>query len=86
MQESARLVKSSQDDGACFSGMGFVFLGIVLPFGVITMSVLVGLQEIPTTLLYLPITSQLLWDLILRYLILKNGFYNPLVPESRSFS
>jgi formate-dependent nitrite reductase membrane component NrfD len=56
-----------------------VFLGLVLPMGVVIYSLVVGLEETPFILLYLSITFELLGDLFLRYLILKNGFYNPLV-------
>jgi formate-dependent nitrite reductase membrane component NrfD len=56
-----------------------VFLGLVLPIGVVIYSLVVGLEETPFILLYLSITFELLGDLLLRYLILKNGFYNPLV-------
>jgi formate-dependent nitrite reductase membrane component NrfD len=57
-----------------------VLLGLVLPIGVIIYSLVVGLEETPLILLYLSIAFELLGDLFLRYLILKNGFYNPLVP------
>jgi len=57
-----------------------VFLGLVLPIGVVIYSLVVGLEETPLILLYLSISFELLGDLFLRYLILKNGFYNPLVP------
>jgi len=57
-----------------------VSLGLVLPIGVVIYSLVVGLEETPFILLYLSITFELLGDLFLRYLILKNGFYNPLVP------
>jgi formate-dependent nitrite reductase membrane component NrfD len=57
-----------------------VFLGIVVPTGVVIVSLVVGLKATPVILLYLSIAFELLGDLFLRYLILKNGFYNPLVP------
>jgi formate-dependent nitrite reductase membrane component NrfD len=60
--------------------LGVVFLGLVLPIGVVIYSLVVGLEKIPFILLYLSIAFELLGDLFLRYLILKNGFYNPLVP------
>jgi formate-dependent nitrite reductase membrane component NrfD len=59
-----------------------VFLGLVVPIGVVIYSLVVGLKETPLILLYLAIAFELLGDLFLRYLILKNGFYNPLVPAS----
>jgi len=57
-----------------------VFLGLVVPIGVATYSLVFGSEEISLILLYLSIAFELLGDLALRYLILKNGFYNPLVP------
>jgi formate-dependent nitrite reductase membrane component NrfD len=57
-----------------------LLLGLVLPIGVVVYSLVVGLEETPFILFYLSITFELLGDLFLRYLILKNGFYNPLVP------
>jgi formate-dependent nitrite reductase membrane component NrfD len=60
--------------------IGVVFLGLVLPIGVVIYSLVVGLEKIPFIFLYLSIAFELLGDLFLRYLILKNGFYNPLVP------
>lgn len=57
-----------------------VLLGLVLPIGVVIYSLVVGLEKTPFILLYLSIAFELLGDLFLRYLILKNGFYNPLVP------
>jgi len=57
-----------------------VFLGLVVPIGVVIYSLVVGLKQTPLILLYLSIAFELLGDLFLRYLILKNGFYNPLVP------
>jgi formate-dependent nitrite reductase membrane component NrfD len=56
-----------------------VLLGLVLPIGIVVYSLVVGLEETPLMVLYLSITFELLGDLFLRYLILKNGFYNPLV-------
>lgn len=57
-----------------------VFLGLVVPIGVVIYSLVFGSEETPLILLYLSIAFELLGDLFLRYLILKNGFYNPLVP------
>ncbi len=56
-----------------------VFLGLVMPTGVVIYGFIFGPAETPLTLLYLSISFELLGDLSLRYLILKNGFYNPLV-------
>ena len=57
-----------------------VFLGLIVPIGVGVYSLVFGSEETPLILLYLSIAFELLGDLFLRYLILKNGFYNPLVP------
>lgn len=56
-----------------------VLLGLVLPMGVVIYSFGAGLEKTPLILLYLSIMFEILGDLVLRYLILKNGFYNPLV-------
>jgi len=62
--------------------IGVVLLGIVLPVGVVIGTILVGLEGTPVGLLYLSVACEIIGDLVLRYLILKNGFYNPLVPET----
>lgn len=59
-----------------------VVLGILLPLGVMVGSLATGLELIPRVLLWLSIFLGLLGDLMLRYLILKNGFYSPLVQSS----
>jgi formate-dependent nitrite reductase membrane component NrfD len=63
---------------------GVVVLGIALPLIITLGSLLAGLLVIPVELLYISILFGLLGDLVLRYLILKNGFYNPLVQASLS--
>lgn len=62
--------------------IGVVLLGIVLPIGVVVGTMAVGFEAIPAVLLYFSVACELIGDLILRYLILKNGFYNPLVSET----
>lgn len=62
-----------------------VLFGILLPVGVVISTFVVGLEGIPIMVLYLSIAFELLSDLVLRYLILKNGFYNPLVPRPISY-
>ncbi len=57
-----------------------VFLGLVVPVGVVLFSLVVGLKDTPSILLYLSILFELSGDLFLRYLILKNGLYSPLLP------
>ncbi|MCX5816200.1 MAG: polysulfide reductase NrfD [Proteobacteria bacterium] len=63
-----------------------VLMGMVLPVGVTISSLLAGSMAIPVQLLYVSIFFGLLADLVLRYLILKNGFYNPLVQVPASYS
>jgi len=58
-----------------------VFFGLVVPIGIALHSLGFGSEETPLILSYFSIAFQLLGDLILRYLILKNGFYNPLLPS-----
>ncbi len=57
-------------------------LGIALPLGVVTLSFLTSLAATPTVLLYVAIFCGLLGDLVVRYLILKSGYYHPVVPSS----
>ncbi|MEA3442396.1 MAG: NrfD/PsrC family molybdoenzyme membrane anchor subunit [Chloroflexota bacterium] len=59
-----------------------VVLGVGVPAGVVIHSVVVGLAATSASLLYLSIILELIGDLGSRYLILKNGFYNPLTPIS----
>jgi sulfite dehydrogenase (quinone) subunit SoeC len=60
--------------------VGVILLGMVLPIGVVLISLLAGVSGIPVALLYFSVVFELIGDLILRYLILKAGYYNPLVP------
>ncbi len=59
-----------------------VLLGVAFPLGVVSSAVVSGLETIPAVLLGLSIFFELLGDLSLRYLILRNGFYSPLTPIS----
>lgn len=63
-----------------FFWVGVILFGIAMPIGVIIASLVVGVSGIPVSLLYLSVAFELIGDLILRYLILKAGYYNPLVP------
>ena len=63
-----------------FFWVGVILFGIALPIGVVIISLIVGVSGIPVFLLYLSVAFELVGDLILRYLILKAGYYNPLVP------
>ena len=62
--------------------IGVVLLGIVLPAVVVIMSFLAGLEATPVALLYVAILCGLLGDLATRYLILRCGYYHPVVPSS----
>jgi len=57
-------------------------LGIGLPLGVVVISFFTGLEETPIALLYIAIFCGLIGDLAVRYLILKSGYYHPVVPSS----
>lgn len=59
-----------------------VLLGIAFPLGVVVNGLVAGLEVTPAALLSLSILFELLGDLSLRYLILRNGFYHPLTPIS----
>ncbi len=59
-----------------------ILLGVAFPLGVVSSAVVAGLETIPALLLGLSIFFELLGDVSLRYLILRNGFYNPLTPIS----
>lgn len=63
-----------------FFWVGVILLGVLLPMAVIIISIVVGVSGIPVALLYFSVAFELIGDLILRYLILKAGYYNPLVP------
>ena len=60
--------------------IGVMVLGIGVPVAVVIKTLVTGLEATPALLLYGAIACELVGDLTLRYLILKNGFYNPLVP------
>ena len=61
--------------------VGVVALGIALPLGVVLLSFLAGLAATPVALLYIAIFCGLLGDLATRYLILRCGYYHPIVPS-----
>ncbi len=58
-----------------------VALGIALPLAVLITSFSIGLAATPVALLYLAIFCGLLGDLATRYLILRCGYYHPIVPS-----
>jgi polysulfide reductase chain C len=59
-----------------------VLLGIVVPVIVVLISLNTGLENMAPGALYFAIFCELLGDLAMRYLILKGGLYNPLIPSS----
>lgn len=59
-----------------------VIVGMVIPLAAVISSFLVGLGSTPAAFLYIAILCGLLGDLAMRYLILRCGFYTPLVPFS----
>jgi len=61
-----------------------VVLGLVLPIATVVASYVNGIENMPSTVLYLSILCELIGDLTMRYLILKQGVYAPLVPSSAS--
>jgi formate-dependent nitrite reductase membrane component NrfD len=56
-----------------------VAIGLVLPSIVVVTSYAVGLENMPVSLLYLSIGCELVGDMAMRYLILRAGFYAPLI-------
>ena len=59
-----------------------VFLGMVIPLAAVISSFILGLEATPLAFIFVAIISGLLGDLVIRYLILKCGLYNPLIPFS----
>ena len=59
-----------------------VVLGLVFPIATVVASYVNDIENIPSIVLYLSILCELIGDLTMRYLILKQGVYAPLVPSS----
>jgi hypothetical protein len=59
-----------------------VLLGLLFPIAVVVASFIIGIENMPAAVLYLAIFCELIGDLTLRYLILKQGVYAPLVSSS----
>jgi formate-dependent nitrite reductase membrane component NrfD len=59
-----------------------VILGMVVPLITVITSFLLGLEVTPKALLFAAILSGLFGDIATRYLILRCGLYNPLIPSS----
>lgn len=55
-----------------------VIIGITVPVGMMVANT----QSAPVAILYITLLCELLGDLGMRYLILKYGFYNPLIPTT----
>lgn len=62
--------------------IGVVAVGLALPVAVVINSFQIGLQATPVALLYIGILAGLIGDGSMRYLILRCGFYAPLIPVS----
>lgn len=59
--------------------IGVVIIGIVIPLITVICSFFFGLEVLPAALFYTAILCGLLGDLVIRYLILRCGMYNPLI-------
>jgi len=59
-----------------------VLVGLVIPVTVIVVSLANGLENISPVFLYISILCELVGDITMRYLILKDGLYSPLVASS----
>lgn len=60
---------------------GVVLVGMVIPAAAVFTSLAGGLEETPAMMYFIAILSGLVGDLSMRYLILRCGFYSPLVPS-----
>jgi sulfite dehydrogenase (quinone) subunit SoeC len=63
-----------------------VGLGLLVPTGVIITSYLTGLKNIAPGVLYLSVFCEMAGDITMRYLILKCGFYGPLITSSNQMA
>jgi formate-dependent nitrite reductase membrane component NrfD len=63
-----------------------VGLGLVVPVGVIIASYLAGLENIAPVVLYISVLCEMAGDITMRYLILKCGFYSPLIISSNQMA
>lgn len=68
--------------GALLFWILVVLLGMVFPTAIVINSFLADLETAPAALLYVAICCELIGDLGLRYLILKQGLYGPIIPSS----
>jgi formate-dependent nitrite reductase membrane component NrfD len=60
--------------------IGVVVVGMLIPLTTVVSSYFIGLSAIPLAFIYVAILCGLLGDLAMRYLILRCGLYNPLIP------
>jgi formate-dependent nitrite reductase membrane component NrfD len=63
-----------------------VGLGLVVPVGVIIASYLAGLENLAPGILYFSVMCEMAGDITMRYLILKCGFYSPLIISSNQMA
>ena len=59
-----------------------VLLGLIFPIVVVVISFITGIENMPAVVLYLSIFCELIGNLTMRYLILKQGVYAPLISSS----
>ena len=59
-----------------------VLLGLLLPITVVAISLNTSIENMAAVVLYIAIFCELIGDITLRYLILKDGLYTPLIPSS----
>ncbi len=59
-----------------------VLVGLVIPITVVAISFINGIESMPLFVLYFSILCELIGDITMRYLILKDGLYSPLISSS----
>lgn len=59
-----------------------VLVGLVIPITVVGISFINGIESVPLFVLYFSILCELIGDITMRYLILKDGLYSPLISSS----
>ncbi|MEE8412945.1 MAG: DmsC/YnfH family molybdoenzyme membrane anchor subunit [Dehalococcoidales bacterium] len=59
-----------------------VLVGLVIPITVVAISFINGIETMPLFVLYFSILCELIGDITMRYLILKDGLYSPLISSS----
>ncbi len=60
----------------------FWIVVVIIGIGIPVIAMMTGSRSTPAAILYLTLLCELLGDLGMRYLILKYGFYNPLIPKT----